>query len=215
MTAQAGGAIPLSLATLMARRNALRQQLRRRRRAIPPAEQTKAATAVARLLSRQPLIKPGARIGVYLALPAELNLQPFIELAWRRGCRLFVPHISHARRKQMRFYRLQPGSRLQAHDWGMPQLRDIERQQYCPSDRLDVVLVPTVGFDIRGNRLGMGGGFYDRHFARLSRAARWRRPHLIGVAYACQEVARLDTQPHDVRLELIVTEHAIFRAQTP
>jgi 5-formyltetrahydrofolate cyclo-ligase len=193
----------------------LRQQLRRKRRAIPPTEQASAATAVARLLSRQPLIKPGARIGVYLALPGELNLQPFIELAWMRGCRVFVPHISHARRKQMAFYPLQPGSPLQAHDWGMPQLRDVEHQQRCPTDRLDVVLVPTVGFDTRGNRLGMGGGFYDRHFARLSRAGRWHRPHLIGVAYACQEVARLETQPHDVRLELIVTERAIFRAQTP
>jgi 5-formyltetrahydrofolate cyclo-ligase len=194
-------------------RNALRQQLRRQRRAIPQSESVSASIAVARLLSRHPMIKPGARLGVYLALPGELNLQPFIELAWQRGCQLFVPHITHAGRRQMSFYRLQPGSRLRTHRWGMPQLHAVARQPPCRADRLDVVLVPLVGFDARGNRLGMGAGFYDRHFARLSRAMRWR-PHLIGVAYACQEVVSLDSQPHDVRLEQIVTERGIRRAQT-
>lgn len=214
MTAQAGGAIPSSQATLVAERNALRQQLRRKRRAIPQREQARAAVAVAHLLGRHPLIKPGARIGVYLAFPGELSLQPFIALAWSRRCQLFVPHITHRGRRQMAFYRLLPNSPLQVHDWGMAQLRNVARQQQYDTRRLDVVLVPTVGFDAYGNRLGMGGGFYDRHFARLTRIGSWRRPRLIGVAYACQEVARLDTQPHDVRLALIVTERALFRAQT-
>jgi 5-formyltetrahydrofolate cyclo-ligase len=158
------------------------------------------------------MIKPGARIGVYLALPDELSLQPFIELAWQRGCHLFVPHITHARCGQMAFYPLRVDSRLQAHRWGMPQLLNTGRQIWR-SDRLDVVLVPLLGFDAQGNRLGMGGGFYDRHFARLARVRRRHRPHLIGVAYACQEVARLNSQPHDVRLEQIVTERGIVRAQ--
>jgi len=214
MTAQAGGAIPSSQATLVAERNALRQQLRRTRRAISHLESSNVSLTVARLLGRHPLIKPGARIGVYLALPGELSLQPFIELAWQRGCQLFVPHITHTRRRQMKFYPLQRGSRLQTHRWGMPQLHAAARHQACPADRLDVVLVPLVGFDAHGNRLGMGAGFYDRHFARLSRARYWHRPHLLGVAYACQEIPTLDTQPHDVRLEQIVTERDIRRAQT-
>jgi 5-formyltetrahydrofolate cyclo-ligase len=158
------------------------------------------------------MIRPGARIGVYLALPGELSLQPFIDLALQRGCRLFVPHITHARRRQMAFYPLLADSRLQAHRWGMPQLRDAGRQIWR-SDRLDVVLVPLLGFDAQGNRLGMGGGFYDRHFARLTRAKHWRRPRLLGVAYACQQLSRLESQPHDVRLEEIVTDRGLLRAR--
>jgi 5-formyltetrahydrofolate cyclo-ligase len=213
MTAQAGGAIPSSYAAVD--RNELRQQLRRLRRAIPQREQAKAAAAVAHLLSRHPLIKPGARIGVYLALPGELSLQPFMAMAWARHCQLFVPHITHARRKLMAFYQIQPGSPLQLHNWGMPQLRNVGQQQRYDTGRMDVVLVPTVGFDAYGNRLGMGAGFYDRHLARLGRTGCWRHPHLVGVAYSRQEVDKLESQPHDVRLEQIVTERAICRAQTP
>jgi len=212
MTAQAGGAIPSSQ-TIALERDALRRQLRRERRAISATDRRKASLAIARLLSRHPLIRPGARVGVYLALPGELNLQPFIKLAWQRGCRVFVPHITQARRRQMNFFPLFPHSPLQTHRWGMPELHATARMQRCPASHLDVVLVPLVGFDAFGNRLGMGAGFYDRHFARLSRATQWRRPHLLGVAYACQQVVALNTQPHDVRLEQIVTERGILHAR--
>lgn len=206
MTAQAGGASPLSIA---AQRRALRQQLRRERRAIPLARRRAAAVAVARRLARDPLIKPGARIGIYLAMRDELDLHVFIKIAQQRRCQLFVPHVTHLRRRQMRFYRLHPDSRLQVHRWGMPQLRVV--RQPIASSMLDVVLVPLLGFDARGNRLGMGAGFYDRHFARLQRSTRWRRPRLMGVAYACQELPALLNQKHDVKLDYLVTERGRMR----
>ena len=214
MTAQAGGAIPSSqdAQAIAAERNALRKQLRRTRHALSRSERIHASVTIARRLARHPMIKPGTRIGVYLAVSGELNLRPFIEVAWQRGCQLFVPHITHARRRQMAFFPLVADSRLQTHRWGMPQLVNAGRQ-ISRSDCLDVVLVPLLGFDAQGNRLGMGGGFYDRHFARLTRARRWHRPHLIGVAYACQQVSRLSSQPHDVQLEQIVTERGVLRVQ--
>ncbi|MGE0115319.1 MAG: 5-formyltetrahydrofolate cyclo-ligase [Steroidobacteraceae bacterium] len=187
----------------------MRQQLRQIRCALPRNAQRKAATAVARRLGRHPLFKPGARIGVYLALPGELNLQDFIRMAWGRHCQLFVPHITSVRRKQMMFYRYAPAHALQANHWGIPQLRN--PQQRMPAIMLDVVLVPTVGFDRHGHRLGMGAGFYDRHFAHLRRLRHWRRPRLIGAAYACQEVPALAARAHDVRLDMIVTERAMIR----
>ncbi len=212
MTAQAGGAIPSSQVALATDRSALRQQLRRIRRSLSSSEQRNAAAAVARRLARHPLCKPGARIGIYLAMPGELCLQPFVEQAWARGCRLFAPHITHTRRGLMAFYPYTPSSPLKTNQWGIPQLREPRRYPIA-AITLDVVLVPVVGFDAQGNRLGMGAGFYDRHFARLRRSAQWRRPHLIGVAYACQQVPSLPIQPHDVGLEMIVTERATLRAR--
>lgn len=211
MTAQAGGASPDSRHAAL-NRSELRRQLRHMRRAIPADQQQRAAVAVARTLARMALIQPGARIGVYLSLPGELNLQPFIELAWSRRCHLFVPHITSRRRRQMAFYRFTPDSRLRTHEWGMPQLCDIQ-QPAIAGAMLDAVLVPVLGFDAHGHRLGMGAGFYDRHFARLTRT-RHQRPHLIGVGYACQQLAALVPQPHDITLEWMVTEAGLRRAST-
>jgi 5-formyltetrahydrofolate cyclo-ligase len=75
---------------------------------------------------------------------------------------------------------------------------------------LDLVLVPLVGFDARGNRLGMGGGFYDRHFAFLRNRQAWRRPLLIGIAFDVQRVPRLSGASHDVPLWGIVTERGTY-----
>jgi 5-formyltetrahydrofolate cyclo-ligase len=75
---------------------------------------------------------------------------------------------------------------------------------------LDLVLVPLVGFDARGNRLGMGGGFYDRHFSFLRNRRAWRRPLLIGIAFDVQRVPQLRDSAHDVPLWGIVTERGIY-----
>ena len=68
----------------------------------------------------------------------------------------------------------------------------------------DVILIPMVGFDRSGTRLGHGGGFYDRTLAALH--ARGRRPPLVGLAFSVQEVPRIPHEPHDIRLDWIVTE---------
>ena len=66
--------------------------------------------------------------------------------------------------------------------------------------------MPLVAFDMRGNRLGMGGGYYDRTFAYLLNRRRWRRPILIGVAYEFQGVDSLTTRPWDIPLHGVATE---------
>ena len=75
---------------------------------------------------------------------------------------------------------------------------------------LDLVLVPLVGFDARGTRLGMGAGFYDRHFAFLRHRRTWHRPRLLGLAFDVQRVERLADAAHDVPLWGIVTERGIY-----
>jgi 5-formyltetrahydrofolate cyclo-ligase len=80
---------------------------------------------------------------------------------------------------------------------------------------LDLVLLPLVGFDDTGGRLGMGGGFYDRSLAYLARRKSWRKPALLGLAHECQKVDRLAQASWDVPLAGTVTDRQWYVAETP
>ena len=187
-------------------RNKLRRELRQRRRAVSPFHKQLAAKRVVQLFIRSGWLRRGQRIAVYLAIAEELDLQPLIRTAWRRGCKLFVPHIINSKRREMMFYPFHVDSQFITHQWGIKQLA--RRPQPVVTRALDVVLIPTVGYDDKGHRLGMGGGFYDRHFASLRRIQS-HRPALIGVAYACQRVSEIGAQAHDIQLDAILTEHSL------
>ncbi len=76
-----------------------------------------------------------------------------------------------------------------------------------PVESIDVVLVPLVAFDALGHRLGMGGGFYDRTFARRKR----KLPLLVGIAHDFQQVERLAVAPWDIDLDMVVSDRRIYR----
>ena len=78
------------------------------------------------------------------------------------------------------------------------------------STDLDVVLVPLLGFDRRGNRLGSGAGFYDRSFAFLGAMQRPARPVLVGIGYHFQEVAEITPESWDVKLDFIATDRELI-----
>ena len=84
----------------------------------------------------------------------------------------------------------------------------VDDSEALDASELDLVLTPLVAFDDCGHRLGQGGGFYDRTFAfRHNQAA---PPLLIGIAYAFQQRPRLEPQPWDLKVDLVVTEKAIL-----
>lgn len=74
---------------------------------------------------------------------------------------------------------------------------------------LAVVFVPVLGFDARGTRLGSGAGYYDRLFAFAPHRSGVHRPLLVGLAFHCQELARIDAEAHDVPLDAVVTEAGV------
>ena len=95
--------------------------------------------------------------------------------------------------------------------YGIPEPAHPNKARNFPLRSLDLVLMPLVGFDTQGNRLGMGGGYYDRSFAFLHRHSHWRKPHLMGTAYEFQRLSKLDAQPWDVPLDAIVTEANLYK----
>ena len=188
---------------------ALRRRLRALRRSLPNHERLAAERAIGHSLRRLRLFRRGYRVAVYLAMPGEVRLRPSIEAAWRAGCILYVPRISSRRRGTMHFVPLLPGARLRPNAYGIAE-PVTPASARVESRRLDAVLMPVVGFDRLGNRLGMGAGYYDRALRRLRDGShRWRRPRLIGLAFACQEVERIVPSEWDIPLDVVVTERGI------
>jgi 5-formyltetrahydrofolate cyclo-ligase len=185
---------------------ALRRSLRALRRSLPHDERQKAERAIGNALRHLKLLRRGHRVAVYLAMPGEVNLRPTIEAAWRAGCHLFVPRVASRRRGTMYFVPLVTGGRLRLNAYGIAEPVAAASTR-VDSRGLDAVLVPVVGFDRHGNRLGMGAGYYDRALRHLRGGSRrWRRPRLVGLAFACQQVERIVPSAWDIPLDVVVTE---------
>jgi 5-formyltetrahydrofolate cyclo-ligase len=191
-------------------RKALRARLRAARRNLAAPFRARAARLLAHHVDREFHLRPGLRLAVYASLPEELDTGPLIALARRRGCRIFLPRINR-RTMHLRFVESHVGSRAVRNHLGIAEPHGTAR---LSARWLDLVLTPLVGFDQRGVRLGMGGGFYDRTFAFRNIHRSWRRPRLIGVAYALQQLPVIESAAHDVRLDAVVTEEGVMRCRT-
>jgi 5-formyltetrahydrofolate cyclo-ligase len=202
MTAHAGGA------ALLHERSRLRAQLRAQRRAVPPHEQASASRQFARILRRSQLLRPGRRIATYMAHDHEADPRMIVRLAQRNRCELYLPAIADYRRRRMEFRRYTNDAQLRRNRFGIA-----EPQRAAPRiavRHLDVILLPLVGVDPHGTRLGTGAGFYDRCLHHLRAGRRWRRPKLIGLGYEFQRVGTLAAGAWDVPLDALVTEKGLY-----
>jgi 5-formyltetrahydrofolate cyclo-ligase len=178
----------------------LRRQLRGARSALSVRTRRTAARRVAVWLRRCPAVRNARRLGAYRAVRGELDLGPFLAGARARGTHVFLPQV---RGQRLRFARHQRGDRLVPGRFGIAEPGPVAARVAVGA--LQVVLAPLLAFDGAGNRLGSGGGFYDRALAARGAPRGARRPLIIGVAYAFQAVSALPAQTHDVALDAVVT----------
>ena len=194
----------------MQTRTTLRREIRARRKALSEAERQHLADRIAgHLLAAHPFIS-ARRIATYLAVNGEVDLDPFILAALARRKEVYLPVLSPLRDQRLWFMAFDQDTRLQPNRFGIPEPVFRKRDLVKPI-QLDLVLMPLVGFDDHGNRLGMGGGFYDRTFAFRNHRTSWHRPLLIGCAYGFQRVEGLIRYPWDVPLDGVVTEDGLER----
>ncbi len=181
-------------------RQHLRRELRQRRQSIPPRTRARRARQLARRLHCFAPLRHARHVAAYSAMGSEISLQDWLStspphrqvyLPRVRGSRLdFLPH----------------SAQQQCNRYGIAEPRSGRPR---PAWALSVMLLPLLGFDRSGNRLGQGGGYYDRCLARL----RWRRPWLIGVAYDEQACETLPIEAWDQPLDGVITptQTLIFR----
>lgn len=198
------------------RRRTLRRELRQRRRALSPAQQRQASDALCQRLRQLPEVQRARRVALYLPNDGEIDPRPLFGWLRQRGTRVYLPVLQPLAVNRLWFVHYHPGTPMVRNRFGIfePDTRHgAHRARRLPAWALDLVLLPLVGFDAQGQRMGMGGGFYDRSFA----FTQWRRPRprLIGVAHACQQVATLPTASWDVPLDAIVSDSALVRPAKP
>lgn len=189
----------------------LRARMRRQRRALPGDERVARARRLARILGGSSLIWPARRIACYLSNDGEIDLEPLLVRLRAMRKEPFLPAL-HGRR--LLFLPYEPGAPLVRNRFGIPE-PDRPPSLACGPQELDLVLVPLVAFDDAGNRLGMGGGYYDRTFAYLRHRRYWRAPILLGAAYEFQRVPALPARAWDVPLQGVVTEGGLRRFPQP
>ncbi len=183
----------------------IRREMRHKRRNLAAARRTVLAAHLARWIANSRVFQRSRRLAAYLPNDGEMDLRPLMRRAWRLGKHCYLPVLNGQR---LRFLPYQPDTPLADNRFGIPEPATSPRRRW-PLQTLDLVLAPLVAFDGLGNRLGMGGGYYDRTFAYLASRDHWRRPVIIGVAYEFQRVPELPSHPWDVPLHGIATERGL------
>ena len=185
-------------------RGALRRALRERRRALPAPERIAAADALAARLLALPFAPQSGHAAGYWAMDGEIALHAW-QLRLPRTVRYCLPVLHED--GHLRFAPWKPGEPLRANRHGIPE-PDVTPEALLRPEQLDFAVVPLVAFDVRGHRLGMGGGWYDRSFAfRRTHAA---PPYLAGAAFSLQRVEAIAAEHWDVPLDAVCTESDTF-----
>lgn len=190
-------------------RKQLRKELRARRNALSKQQQINAAQQLTKRLKSHAVFLRSKHIAFYMADDGEINTRHLMRAAEKMGKYCYLPVLHPLKHNTLWFCRYRKGDDLLINRFGLEE--PLSEKSIFPAWALDLVLMPLVGFDRQGNRLGMGGGFYDRAFSFINHNKRIsKKPLLMGIAHQCQEVQELASADWDIRLNFIATNKEII-----
>jgi len=185
----------------MQNRNSLRQYYRQQRRQLSQQQQQDAANKLLNDCHVLPEFKAASKLAFYLANDGELDPMPLIHYCWQQQKQVYLPVLHPFSPGSLLFIEFTPDSAMRANHYGIAE-PVICCQAICPLEQLDIIFSPLVAFDNQGNRLGMGGGFYDRTLAPIFRDKLSTK--VIGLAHLCQQVDRLPCEDWDIPMQRIL-----------
>ena len=188
----------------------IRRRLREQRRSLPTSLQNRHADQITSILTRQDFFLRAKRVGVYLANDGEVDLSPIVDICLKSQKKCFLPILHPLGNKRLHFAAFDYSSHMTTNRFGISE-PSLKQAKLAPTWSLDLILMPLVGFDRHGNRLGMGGGYYDRTLSCMS-SAKSPAPKLVGLSYSFQELPKLDQRAWDIPLHHVVTEKEIICA---
>lgn len=192
-------------------KRALRRQLRRQRATLSRHEQRQAALDLCQQLKHLPEIQRARRISLYLPVNGEIDPTPLLPWFQKRNVDVYLPVLRPLSNNSLWFVAYHAGTPMVKNRFGIPEPDTrfaAHRRNRLPAWALDTLIVPLVGFDAQANRMGMGGGFYDRTLAFMK--GEGPKPRLIGVAHACQQVSELPVEPWDIPLDMVVSDRTCW-----
>lgn len=186
----------------MERQN-IRKLMRERRAQLSEIEQLEAAKKINVNIFQHFKNTSIRRVGIYLSNDSEIDTSLIIEELWRKSIDVHLPVLHPFCHGYLLFQRYEKNSPMTPNRYGILEPK-LNCSQVCLVEDLDVLCTPLVAFDQQGNRLGMGGGYYDRTLAKYYREQR-TKPEIIGLAHDCQHIDQLPIESWDVPLKTIVT----------
>lgn len=187
----------------------LRRQIIQRRKALSKQQQHQLEAEIARTVSASQCFNRAHRIALYFPCHGEAGTSLIISKAWQRKKQVYLPVLFASDSHPLRFVRFLPNTSLRPNRFQIPE-PIWNYSDLLKPNQLDLVITPLVAFTQQGERLGMGGGFYDRSFSFISRRTTPRKPFLLGLAYEFQKVTALDSQDWDIPLDWIATEKRLY-----
>ncbi|GLX44083.1 5-formyltetrahydrofolate cyclo-ligase [Pectobacterium carotovorum subsp. carotovorum] len=176
--------------------------MRQQRRLLTPEQQSRFAQQASERVIAHPKIILADSVAVFLSFDGELDTHPLIQQLWQQEKRVYLPVLHPFRSGHLLFLRYAPDTELVRNRLKIMEPR-LDVRQVLPLPQLDVLLTPLVAFDHQGQRLGMGGGFYDRTLQYRNYTS--RGPYPIGLAHDCQQVDALPVESWDIPLPEIIT----------
>lgn len=178
----------------------LRREINSRLKTLSQEERVKFSRAVVEKFLASTVYKNSTVIMAYLSTAEEIQLNEFILIALQAGKILAVPFIEG---HEMQAVRL---PNLDALEIGAYKILTVKRdfRQFIDAEKIDCVIMPGLAFDANGNRLGKGGGYYDKFFSRAVNAKK------IALAYDCQLVEKVPIEPHDLKVDAVITPTKIL-----
>ena len=181
---------------------ALRQSLRQQRRDINAADRIKFAKNLLSQVEKITNFQYGQKVALYLPNDGEINPKYIVNFLKNQKISTYLPILDD---KSLNFAKI--GENFRKNRFG---IKEPVSTDIINADQLDILFMPLVGFDKDKNRIGMGGGFYDRTLAFKKHQQEFKKPKLIGLAFDCQQVEQLEMQDWDVPLDAIITPGKIY-----
>jgi len=184
-------------------KKALREQLRKALSSVPPVQLHERSHRTCALLAETPEYRQAEIIMVFLSLPTEVDTTPLVLRAWRDSKRVLAPRVSFEQRRILPIEIESLSDDLLESPLG---IREPAKGVPFPLANIDLVIVPGLGFDNQGNRIGRGRGFYDKFLASEDWAG-----ISCGFAFESQVVDEVPVTDHDMKVDMLVTDKRIRR----
>lgn len=143
------------------------------------------------------LYKRSINIFIYISFSNEINTRNIIEKAFKDKKNVFIPKV-HKDDKLMKAIKLNSIDELKKNSMGI--LEPIDDSNYIEKENIDLIVVPGVVFDKECNRIGYGGGYYDRYLKDIK-----SKKNKIALAYDLQIVDKIESEVHDIKVDYIIT----------